>query len=297
VTDGLDISGGNIVVTTAGRKVIDTAGHYVMGLPSSIQSITKAITYPDPPKAYWYNWRWYTFDQGGGGTSWYLWNAGALWVSLLPQEWQQDTVVCPAATVADGTPLGFLGKVRLNRTKAPSHNVNTAALSMRVPTNVWIPNSGSMLLEYVEFGVARTLTLMISGGNLILRQRQSIVAAFVTGADGGYGTYGDSGSGTIPSGTGQQGGAWWSLSYTKNSDGSRNTGAAYLGIPVFHDASRDNLHALSETTTPTNNPGVLQTCNPFSFAEGSTYINAFQDPTDYSSTYTVDIEGEFVRLT
>src|SRR5690606_16048208 len=97
----------------------------------------------------------------------YLFN-NASCVGAMPQEWSNSIVLGPAPAGADI----FVGRISLDRTVSPSHSWANESLTPRVPMGQSIQITGSLLLEQVR-GFCRSLSVYISGGNLIVDMQQS----------------------------------------------------------------------------------------------------------------------------
>lgn len=298
MTDVFSIVDGELLLTYGGRRVIDTAGSLVLGLPDENDySGTVDIAFPDVTKGWLYNWRWESlYQSGSSGEAYSCGNIGDAYITAIPAEWSDTTIV---AAVPKGCNL-VAAKVRLNRTLDPSHAWNSHPLTVWPPTNVWIPFTGSALLEHVP-GFARAMSLIIekddpddpdSSLSLVLHQQQSVGAApGFTVVDSGHQTMAYGATGTAD-GANALGGEWaYSLS-------------PGLGQVVYFDAT---MHGVTTGTITLATPGAppFSTSNALgdrrrpSASPSEQGINALPvtDPTDYASVYAVEIVAKFCKAT
>ncbi len=251
----LDIQGGDIEITTGARKVWGTDGVLVNLLPPAFDyTTTITVAFPDFTKDYAYNW-WWTII-GPVASQWSHDNGCTTQVTIPPQEWEETTVLAAAPAGADI----FLSRVRITRTGSPTHAWGGSTVQMLPPSNVWLPFSGSVLME-AELGMARAFSLYLSGGNLVLHRQQS-----VANPPGGFGEYG----------------SWTPFG---NSFGGEWVFGVQPGIPVVPIQSRDsdpNFETNKGLPKGNHRRGGGDAC--------STNL-----ATNFASTYQVEIVGKFGR--
>lgn len=270
----LDVThGGDLTIEYGARTVLDTAGNFVVGLPSSSDYVnTISVSFPDFSKALAWNWQWETIYNGGSNYA--SGNRSDVYISVLPQEWSATTIL---AAVPAGCNF-FASKVRLNRTTSPTKTFNGQTVGVKPDQNVWIPYTGSILVE-AQLNMARAFSLYIDSGNLILHRQQTIGPA-----PGGFQQYGDT---ATVSGQSNKGGIWYDIdaAFTQAGFGLFN------GWTVFNDpATMSSSNTGTQTTVVGHAPVIQQDCNlGFSLEPGHA------DTTNYLSTYTVDIAGKFCR--
>jgi hypothetical protein len=272
-TGGFEIvPSGDMTIDYGARRVLDTAGNFVVGLPSSSDYVaTITPSWPDLTKNRAYNWTWETVYNGANNYA--LGNRGDAWIDAPPQEWSATTIL---AAVPAGCNL-FAAKVRLSRTTAPTKTFNGQTIGVKPDQNVWIPYTGSILVE-AQLNFARAFSLYIDSGNLILHRQQSLGKP-----PGGWGQYGASAPGV---GTTSKGGIWWDLDPTGGF-----YGAIYDGWLVYNDpATMSGSSSSSQTVITGNPPNQPQDRNI-----GNVNALPTTDTTNYFSGYSLDIAGKFCR--
>ena len=253
---GFSVESGKIVITNGSRTVQTTDGTMINLLPSEYDVDTSAtVAFPDFTKDYGYNW-WFTV-QSGGGSMWGLDEGCTTVLTIPPQEYQNETIL---QEVPDGVDF-FLARIRLARTVDPTAVWAGSSVTPLPIMGEWMPFSGSVLME-AEIGMARAMSIYISGGNLVLHKQQS-----VSTAAGGYGTYG-----SAAEGFGARTGGEWVV-------GSAN------GIPVLVLDQRDTSPTISPNSFPSQQ---YRRGNGNACGLSSSGIA-------YASTYTVEIQGAFGR--
>lgn len=188
-------------------------------------------------------------------------------VSVPKQDWQQETDLADAPAGADI----FEALVRINRTAAPSHSWGGNSIDFVQPSNVWVPFTGSMLME-AEVGMARAFSLYLSGGKLKLHRQQSVSVP-----PGGWGAYG---------------GPAWSEFSPSSGNGGEWVYGSQPGLPVVTIQTRNSAPTeySSSGTFPPFAPDYKET-----HRRGGSEACSTSMATNYSSTYQVEIRGKFGR--
>ncbi|MHA6690606.1 hypothetical protein [Devosia sp. A449] len=256
------IESGQIVVRKDGRTVLTTGNSLVQFLTSE-QTFAANAVFPDVPKGEIYMLQWNILYSA---SKWnYLFN-NASCVGARPQEWTNSIVLGPVPAGADT----FIGRVRLNRTVSPTHSWANEALVPRVTQNEFVQLTGSILLEQVR-GFCRSLSVYISGGNLIVDMQQScgpISGNFVTWGNFIEGGNSLGGENSVPSGAGK---------YVHTA----HAGFTATGITDNWTTSNPFIDSVVGTYTKMRNGGSSEA--PYS------------DPTNYGSTYAITVQGRFGR--
>lgn len=247
------------------RTVIANDGKLTGFLPPGYSYIaTINVVFPDVPKDYAYKWWWSIVGPMVG--NWGYDNGCASQVTALPQKWTDETVLAAAPGMVDIQAT----MARINRISAPSHSWGGSPIEVKPKQNVWLPFTGSVLVE-AELGFARAFSIYLKDNpnpllppNLVLHRDQSVGA----GA-GGFGTYGMS---PTPSPGGKSGGTWY-------------YGAA-AGIPIIDLGTRDSDGSTLDNSgyPPKNNHdiGQVEAC-PTSVSS------------NFSSTYQVELIASLGR--
>ena len=264
MSDGFSIIDGQMVIEKDGRIVSTTEGTLVNLLPSAYDfEDTISVVFPDFTKDYAYNWQWLN-DYNSFADTVAQDNSCTSAVSVPAQEWSSETDI---ADIPSGVDFVF-GLVRINRTAAPSHSWGGNTIEMVQPSNVWIPFSGSLLLE-AEVGMVRAFSIYQSGGKLKLHRQQSVCTP-----PGGWGSYGDPGfSGFSPADG--NGGEWLYGSSP--------------GLPVVTIQTRDSAPNIEEVFT-VGMPDYKENHRLGGADACSTSLS-----TNFSSTYQVEVVAKFGR--
>lgn len=221
------------------------------------------VPFPDFSKAWLYIFAWQT-DYNAFAEE-YGWSSlGQTLLTALPQEWESTTVLASVPAGADY----FRGLIKLNRTTSPTHDWGGQPVNVLQPQNVWIPLTGSILVEN-ELIMARVFSIYIDGGNLVLYQKQSIGPA-----PGGYGLFG------------------YGLSAPTQADGSGGqwNGIGGEGLPIWGQVSEPYLKTSSGTAG-----GVFPPAGFLKHKWDGPDPASMSDPTSFASTYSVQIKGQFGR--
>jgi len=248
------------------RTVASTDGTLVCFLPEADNFIdTISVVFPDVPTSIFYN-HWWVSQYTTGDV--YIMDEGCVTgVVATPWEWEDTTVL---AAAPDGADI-FASKVRINRTGNPS-TWGGATIDVLPKQNVWIPFTGSVLCE-AELCMSRAFSLYIDGGDLVLHRQQSVGPPM-----GGYGAYGSS----SPVGAGGGPGV--------TSTGGTNSALSEQGFLVYTIESK-SIASYPEDPFGLGNPPNKPVANAYGGAQQC----SISDPTNYQSTYTVDIIGKFGR--
>ena len=270
-----------MTIVKGGRTVFTTAGRLVTGLPSGYDYVaTATLTFPDfSSKGWLYNWRWKSVGTGGTNSS--ASNVGDSYVKIPKQDTSSTTTLVAAPSSLVNL---FMPKIRIARTTAPSHTWLGNTIAVKPPSNVWIPYTGSVLLEE-QPGMARAFTLRITGGNLVMEQQQSVSqppywAINANGTANGVMYYGDTG---VSSGAGQ--GGEWAIDNT-----------AVSGLPVY------NIDHQNPAAIVVIGGGLTNSSRRTSGTGGApngAFVGAnaasITDPTNYRSIYSIEIAGKYAR--
>lgn len=260
MTDGMTVGDGKIVVIKDGRTVFTTDGQLINMLPSPFVE-TIPVVFPDFNKGKAYRWSWES-DYNSIADQ-YGWTCdGACQFTVLPQEWSATTVV---GSVPEGADL-FWSRMRINRTVAPSHTWIGQSIDVQPPQNVWIPGQEGLL--EAEFNMARMFSIYIDGDDLKLFRQQTVGPA-----SGGFGTAGNASPSSLTDTSGQ---TWHHFGTT--------------GMPVYINQSAPYAKSSSGTT------GIIPPYEHYQKHKWNGSDPASQtDPTNYASTYSVDVYGQFAR--
>ena len=251
------------------RVAFTTDGKLVNLLPATYDySGTIACIFADPPKsangvymhqAFLDN----TFVSGVG----YVWARGSrcvAWVGVKPREWSQETTICALPS----PDVDFLVvKASFSRTSAPSHTWCGKSIKKMIKENVTIPFTGSVHLESGDPGLQRIVTPRISGGNLVLHQKESIVDT-----NANFGNWTASGAGGYSA---------VRTDWRKNPD---------AGLPVWADTGspwrRNDADSRPDSFIA---PPFLTTCD----LGNSQQCSIPSDPTNYGSQWNITLNVMF----
>ena len=264
MSDGFSIIDGQIVIEKDGRIVSTTEGTLVNLLPDTYDfEDTISVVFPDFTKDYAYNWQWLN-DYNSFASQVAMDNSCSSAISVPAQEWSSETDV---ADIPSGVDFVF-GLVRINRTVAPSHSWGGNTIDMVQPSNVWIPFSGSLLME-AEVGMARAFSLYQSGGKLKLHRQQSVSVP-----PGGWGSYGNAGFSAI---------------FPSDGNGGEWVYGSAPGIPVVAIETRDSAGTIYGSGVG-QQPDYKTTHRIGGSDACSTSLS-----TNFSSTYSVEVVAKFGR--
>lgn len=260
---GLRVSGGKLEILYDTRTVATTDGTLVCLLPTPLET-TETISFPHPASNdHCYAWGGSNVDTG---TQFHQTQTAQIYFSSLAEEVESEVVV---SSVPDGADF-FIGLIKLNRTVDPTHSWCGQSLTPLQKEGEWLPWYGSGMVE-AALGLTRLLHLYIDGTDLKLVAQQSVGPAS-GGQDHSYGDY--------PS--------LWGASV-----GSRSGG-------LFQSLTTPGLIRWTSTSSPyrkTASQDVPDTdYRAFdSLMRGKSDQCDTTDPTNYLSTYSVDIRGHFGR--
>lgn len=271
--NGFEIEDGQIVIRNGSRVVATTEGTLVNLLPSAYDyTNTINVVFPDFTKDYAYNWQWINDYNASGDPEVAMDNFCSTQQTIPAQSFSDTTTLATAPSGADI----FVAMVRLTRTASPSHSWAGSAITPLPPTGVWLPFSGSVLVE-AEIGMARAFSLYIADGTtaapgtpgaLTLHRQQSVGTP-----PGGWGSYGNPGFNWIVPVDGN-GGEW--------------VYGSAPGIPVVtidaqnSDSTIYPVDFMSPQFKTNHRRGGANAC--------STSLS-----TNFGSTYSVEIVGKFGR--
>jgi hypothetical protein len=251
-----------IRIVNGDRVVATTDGTLVQLLPA-VNAISRAVTYAHFATDYIYTFLWgvkcTTTVSGGVFVDHYTPSTTAwVWTTAKPQERMDDIDLMAVPAGADF----MAGRLRLNRTTAPSSSWQNHVLGVLPIQGEWIPFEGafSALVE-ADVGMARALHLVMSGGRLLLQAQQSVGPP----------------PGGVPASFGD--GIKPGFSYA----GGRLSVGAAAGIPVLMRSGPVNWSGSTTSSGPIGPP-----------SQNSTGL-ATSDISSYASTYSVDIEVQFGR--
>jgi len=268
----IDPETGRLTIWYGTRTVQTTGGTLVCLLPTLRQFTGKTVVFPDPPKD-WIRW-WRGKDDRGFNPSptepdsHLQSNAGGVFFTRTPQEFEDSQVLMPAPDGADF----FVGWVRLSRTSGPSHQWSQRDLSPLQKLGAWIPWIGSGKME-AGLNIVRALHLVIEGGNLVLVAEQTVGPP--TG--GASHTWGD-----------------WPASSIFNTAGDNEGGSFEFNVAagqiVWWSTSSPYQKSSARVIDTDGNPPDFTTHQGTGIDPPST-----TDPTNYQSIYSVDVRGYFGR--
>ena len=262
MTDGFFVEGGKITINKGARTVATSDGTLVNLLGSPSINTTFDVAFPDFPKgkAYW----WQFVSDYNDFASQYGWiSEGRCQFTRTPQEWSQPSII---GVVPAGADL-FKSRIRISRTGAPTHTWVSQSIDVLPKENVWMPFNGSCLVE-AELGMARAFSIYISGSDLVLHRQQTMGPP-----SGGFGSAGNASPGLMVDTAGQE----WSA-----------RGGAE-GMSVWSD-NNSPYYKYSSGTSPSLPLGTYDN-HKWSGSDPCSET----DPTNYASTYSVDLIGQFGR--
>lgn len=279
MSGSFEIVGDRFVITNGDRTVATTNGTLLQFLTAE-QVFTGSVSFPDATKNQLYSWEYFITRAPGdnfrGDVSWFS------AVGARPQEWSSTVVLGAAPAGADL----FVGRIVLSRTSAPSHTWAGQTISPVMPTGVQIQLDGSMPIELAP-GLARALTIdVVPNANPSLPgQLVASLQHSVGPAAGGFGQ-----TGTVPAVA-----PTTSIPPNDVTRGRENiTTSGVAALPVFW-----RLFA------PYYNSGNVEGSGFQGQIAVSTYVNscryggaraaAYDDPTNYASTYSLTVRGRFGR--
>lgn len=259
MTDGAFFENGAITVVKDNRTTFNTRGKLINALPDAFAT-TVNVLFPDFAKGNAYYWKWESdFNSIQDQYGWI--SEGTSQITALPQEWSQvDTL----ASAPDGADL-FWSRMRVNRTASPSAWISQP-IDVQPPQNVWL--MGSEAVIEAEFNMVRAFSIYLEGGFLKLWRSQTVGPA-----SGGFGSAGN----TSPASLTDTSGRIW-----------HDFGSP--GMPIYANGAAPYYKVSSGTTSIIPPYQHYQThkwdgSDPASLA----------DPTNYASTYQVDVYGKFAR--
>lgn len=260
---------GRITITKSGRTVIDSGVGKMLALIPTIVDIKKTITFPDFKKDIRNLW-W--FDTSGGGTTVSYQGTSQNFITAIPQELKTTIVL---GLVPKGV-NHFQGRIKIARTKAPSTWMGQVP-PVRPKENQWLLFNGGSLMMERRRNMTRLLHIFISGTNLVAQVQQSVGPA-----PGGYGAHGD-----------QYG---ITNSFVEKATGSLESFVKVAGTPIYTDLSHFK-QIFPKDTKPVGGSSPYFYPEYFSVVSnmklGGTNAPSTLDPTNYASTYTIELQGQY----
>jgi hypothetical protein len=263
------------------RAALVAPGGTLIGLlPTEFTLTDQDAVFPDATKDRMFVHQW---SLQYAAENWYATETGLCLVTALPQEWSLTTVLGDAP---DGTDI-FTAQVRLTQTVAPSHNWLGIPIAKLVPEGVWISLTGSLSLE-ANFGMCRAMSIYIDNDpmsatyrKLVLFQQQSVATA-----PGGYGLHG-----------GTPGGEPGAVGSPPAPGQNFQTG----GETLYNSAPGWPVYQGPNSAPQYKNRGAPADTGPFSadvsqlYRKSGSQPPSISDPTNYSSTWSFDLRGQFGR--
>lgn len=258
---GFEFDGDHIHFWDGERLAFTDEGRFA-GLAQAVDVTGVEVTFPSPVMDWAYAYRHYQDYQFGLDSSdnYYKLSQGQVVFTALPESTKVTQVVQAVPAGADT----FFGRVRLTRTKAPSHAWNGDPLTVLPQPGEWISWSGSALLE-AALGFARALDIYITGGNLVIRRQQSVSVPA-----GGYGSWGP-GIGNPMLADRLAGETLYNVA---------------PGVPALTITSSPYRKASATTQTTSGVPSFYA---PHRL--GGSDPCSTVDPSDFSSVYSIDLNG------
>lgn len=260
------IEDGKILIRKDDRVVSTTDGS-LMQFVTGITNFSANINFPDVPKREIYGFSWLSrynfFEEVYRGDL-----SAHSFVGAAPQEWNNTIILGSVPNGADD----FMGRISLTRTSSPSHSWWDSPMTVLPPQGVPIQLAGSILLEQ-QYGFARALTIQISGSNLIAFVQQS------TGPGAGYQS------------------SWGNASppFAAPGNGGTNTSVGGPSTPIYRSYSNPYYKVVtgfegSDPVSIWSVSGGMATYN-----KGGANQAVYSDPTNYSSTYSVNVSLRWGR--
>lgn len=261
---------GDFDVQFGSRTVLRTDGRMFALLPTVHTFDDVVVDYPDPPKGWVYGWRGrsdYGFNPSPSEPDSYAQSQNAkVWFTRLPTD---SEISYPLIAAPPGANF-FAGFVKMTRTLAPTHQWYLRDVVPLQKQDAWIPWIGSGEME-AGFAMARALHLVIEGGNLCLVAQQT-VGAPVGGSSRSWGHY----PSIFVNGIDREGGLF------------QNSGTP--GLIVWFSTSSPYQKSASRTVNTDGSPAQYITQQ-----RGQADQCTTTDPTNYRSTYSVSVMGQFGR--
>lgn len=254
---------GTLTVSEDGHTVFDPAHQLVSMLPASEDfSLTVPVVFPDFTKDYAYSWTWVN-DYNSFAEQVAEDNACSTKITVIEQDWAAETDI---AALPDGVNIVFmLG--RLTRTVAPTHSWGGSTIEVRAKTGVWLPWSGSVLVE-AEIDMSRAFSVYVEDGILKLHREQSV--------------------GPPPGGWGSYGGPQFSAISPSDGSGGEFVYGSAPGLGVVNIETRNSSATIHDVNFLT--PNYKTTHRRGGSAACSTSLT-----TNFSSTYQLELIGKLGR--
>lgn len=261
------VEGGKAIITRDGRTVSTTDGTLVCLLPTALSLPARTLTFPDFSKDEGYVWTGSVRQPGTSTTTYQKAESCAVFVTAVPQEYSNKTVLADAPAGADF----FIGQVKVSRTTAPQNTWMGRTLAVLPVQAQWMPIAGALsALMEADIGMARAMHIYIDDDAASATYRKLVMEAeqSVSVAIGGWDT--------------------WSVGAAGQSLFDRGIVAENVtkGIPVFLRAGSKSYGYTSPTGSFTM---------PTTYQKGGSSPCARGDTTVYTSVYSIDIQGRFGR--
>ncbi len=267
--NGFSIESGQLVITNGSRTVSSTEGTLVNLLPTQVTFTAETLAFPHPPMDYCYAWGFVQdfIGSAGGSDNYDQSNTGQVFFTATPEEYESTTVLMAAP---DGADI-FFGMVKFTQTTAPTHTWYSRDLAPLLALDVWIPWNGSGLIE-AALGITRLVHLAIEDGDLVLVAQQSVGPPM----GGGNRYWGDTNQSP----------------YLQDAEGGEFVPGSAEGFAVWTSTSSPYRKSSGRgvSTSSLTGPSDYTTHR----SGGSDPVDT-TNPTDYTSTYSVDIVGQFGR--
>jgi hypothetical protein len=264
-----DIAAARVRVMNDSRVVMTTDGKMVVLEPSE-RSATLNAAFPDFNKDNVYIYGQSVADNPTTSGEWKRLEYCFTWITAREEETSSTQVVMNGPANTDF----FVGHVRLNRTRTPSHDWRQRALDPLPVENEWIPifGAGSFLME-AGLGVGRAMHLYVVGNELRMMIQQSVAPPP---------EYGEATAGTTALGFGR----------IRVVHGGNGMSGSRRGIPFY---KRQAMKAYGYATNPNGSAqpwtGSDQPGTEYHWSGPSPCVR--NDVTDMRSTYRVEVRGRF----
>lgn len=281
MTKGFEINSYGFKIWNEDRIVFDTTGELINVSNAEYINSFSAV-FPDAQKNAIRLWS-YSVEYRALVTPPYLWECyGMAAVGAQNQEWSNIIDLGPAPSGANM----FLGKAQITRTVSPTTTWAGTPLDAPPFNGQWVPINGSMILEQA-LGISRAMSIYIADGSPTKPGTIGNLVAFlqhsVSNRMGGYRQWGTQ---LVPANTTTSGGE------------NQWTGPNTTGFSVYFPPTDGSSPAAKSSAATTSN----FTGGTNSVAAGyrrhrwdGTDPPVYSDPTNYSSTYSVNLSGRFAR--
>lgn len=244
----------------------------VLLLPDEVVYNSYNAVFPDVAKSRYFYHTWLVQSASG---NYFGAETGYCLVSAVAEEWSQVTALQEAPEDTDI----FAAQIRLTRTVAPTHNWLQETIAVMIPQGVWIPLTGSIMLEAaLEF--SRCLSIYIDDDpesatyrKLVLHQQHSVGPS-----PGGYGSLGE----------GEPAALGVPFSFSPHTGGE----VVGTGYPVYQGP---NVAPQYRTSSGPISASLFSVAVPRNHRASGAIPPSIVDPTNYGATWRLDIRGQFGR--